>query len=484
MPTTQTPQPAGTTTVDARSATEPPVFVLTTSRSGSTLLRFILDSHPDLVCPPETGVSSASVQLARTWHILEHAGSTERLDVHARLELSPRARAAVRDAIDQVFGGYLRARGKKRWCDKSLDTYMFADVLAQVYPEAKFICLVRHCMDVIASGVETCPWGLSRFGFDPYVAQYPGNSVAAIGGYWLACTNAILSFHENHPDACHRIRYEDLVTAPEETAADIFAFIGAAQAPGIAEACFRTPHEGDGPGDEKIWFTDGVKSDSMGRGVVVPAAALPAQLRESINETLAKLDYRTVEEDWNAAVGRVDPRANADEPAGSGAPGSVADEVAATIRALESRIGSASAEELAEITRRWPAVVGTTVGLVVQAPSGEHQELEWCFAPPAGQDGSPARDNGDGQGGDGAQKAMVIAGPASWRSLLDRATNLVSEITSGRLRFINPHDSHRLRSEEMHAVAALLGLAQIPVARRLNGADALPEAGELQADPA
>ena len=30
-----------------------PVFILTTSRSGSTLVRFILDSHPDLACPPE-----------------------------------------------------------------------------------------------------------------------------------------------------------------------------------------------------------------------------------------------------------------------------------------------------------------------------------------------------------------------------------------------------------------------------------------------
>ena len=33
-----------------------PVGVLTCARSGSTLLRFILDSHPELACPPETGV--------------------------------------------------------------------------------------------------------------------------------------------------------------------------------------------------------------------------------------------------------------------------------------------------------------------------------------------------------------------------------------------------------------------------------------------
>lgn len=33
-----------------------PVFVLCAGRSGSTLLRFLLDAHPDLVCRPENGL--------------------------------------------------------------------------------------------------------------------------------------------------------------------------------------------------------------------------------------------------------------------------------------------------------------------------------------------------------------------------------------------------------------------------------------------
>src|SRR6516162_5977967 len=34
-----------------------PVFVLCNGRSGPTLLRFVLDAHPDLACPPETNLS-------------------------------------------------------------------------------------------------------------------------------------------------------------------------------------------------------------------------------------------------------------------------------------------------------------------------------------------------------------------------------------------------------------------------------------------
>ena len=52
-----------------------PVFILTASRSGSTLLRFILDTHPDFACPPETMITAACVSLLRSWDILENAGS-------------------------------------------------------------------------------------------------------------------------------------------------------------------------------------------------------------------------------------------------------------------------------------------------------------------------------------------------------------------------------------------------------------------------
>ncbi len=48
--------------------------MLTSSRSGSTLLRFILDSHPELACPPETTVASACASLLRSWAVLEEAG--------------------------------------------------------------------------------------------------------------------------------------------------------------------------------------------------------------------------------------------------------------------------------------------------------------------------------------------------------------------------------------------------------------------------
>ena len=169
-------------------------------------------------------------------------------------------------------------------------------------------------MDVVASGVEACPWGLQRYGYDPFVAQYPGNSIAAISSYWLACAQAILAFQDAHPGSCHQVRYEDLVTAPEQTAAGILSFLGEEQMPGITQACFDTPHEIDGPADEKLWFTSSVTAGSIGRGTVVPVIGLPEPVRSAVNEVLGRLGYRSVDDHWNDAVTGTDPRLSPDPP--------------------------------------------------------------------------------------------------------------------------------------------------------------------------
>jgi|HubBroStandDraft_2_1064218.scaffolds.fasta_scaffold16899_4 hypothetical protein len=438
-----------------------PVFILTASRSGSTLLRFILDTHPDFACPPETMITAACVSLLRSSDILENAGSGHNRLVTESASLPEAALDTVRDTVDRIYSRYLGRRGKPRWCDKSLDNLLNAELLAELYPQARFICLYRHCMDVIASGAECSPWGVSRFGFDPYVAEHPGNTVAAIGSYWAECARTILGFELSHPDRCHRVRYEDLVSAPEETAAGLLTFLGAAPMPGITTACFQTPHEGDGPGDEKIWFTTRVSTDTLGRGFRVPAAALPQQLREEINASLATLGYRAVTDDWNNTARPVDPRrpetiAAADGSPRRGAGHRGADGEAAlapALAAIERRIGSRSPAEVAGCVIRWPALAAQSVTLVVTDDRGI-SELTWTFPPGPGL-AEPAGEE---------PVATMIAGSEVWQAVLDGRANLITELRQGRLRCLNRRDAYRLRSDEVHALAWLLGLAQVPLA--------------------
>ena len=142
-----------------------------------------------------------------------------------------------------------------------------------MFPGAKFICLYRHPMDVIASGIEACPWGLKGYGFEPYAAESPGNAVQALARFWSDHAAAILAAEEQFPDRCHRVRYEDLVADPEAVADGIFRFIGVPPAQGISTSCFAPERERLGPADYKIWHTSRITAGSVGRGWSVPAGA-------------------------------------------------------------------------------------------------------------------------------------------------------------------------------------------------------------------
>jgi hypothetical protein len=449
-----------------------PVFILTASRSGSTLLRIILDSHPRLACPPETGITSACMQLAMTCDVLENAGAASPAADDSG-ELPPAIRAAVRAAVDRAYGHYLAERGKQRWCDKSLDSFRHAELMAQVYPDAKFICLFRHCMDVIASGVEACPWGLQRYGFDPFTAQYPGNSVAAVGSYWLACAQAIMAFQDDHPRSCHRVRYEDLVTAPEETVAGILSFLGEQQAPGITQACFDTPHEANGPADEKLWFTSAVTAGSMGRGTIVPASALPGPVRGPANQVLARLGYRPVDDHWNDAVSGTDPRlspppAASSRPVPDGVAGRGDVEAAAAL--ITARLRSQPSHKLREIAGYWPALAGKAILILVEDGGRGHAELRQTFPPASAHEAVGQPD----QGADREPVAeSITASPATWQSLLAGKTNVVTELSAGRMRCVRSSDDRghagciqgHHPTDALRAVAALLGISKMPVAR-------------------
>ncbi|MFD0690816.1 sulfotransferase family protein [Actinomadura fibrosa] len=444
--------------------------MLSTARSGSTLLRFILDSHPVLACPPESDVALAFRHLLRMRTILEEArtgtggqGPSAGLPEHIA--------AAVRRPVDEAFAEYLRSVGKKRWCDKSPDSVWDAEILPELYPRARFISLYRHPMDVIASLVESHPFGLGdglAARHQHLAAQYPGNMVATAGAYWQAHVERMLAFEAMHPDRCLRIRYEDLATAPEPTAARIFSFLGVKQVPGITEECFRVEHARQGPGDKKIWLTDRVSADSLGRGVRIPASFLPAPMRRDVNRLLEMLGYRPVDRAWNEAVGRTDPRADRAAPSRPGADGGGGDDPSSPVREIDGRLGALSPGDLHAIRERWPFLAGQVVRIVVDDPAGRSQSLAWRFSP-AGTEAALQRLPAAPAPADRrADPITLAADPATWDALMSGTANVDVERKAGRLRHfqrIPARGAAVTRWDEIHAVSALLGLAPVPAGR-------------------
>jgi len=89
-------------------------------RSGSTLLRFVLDAHPELACPPETSLPALCGQLAVVWSLIEGAPWSEvRGDTPP--EVPDPAVAGIRHVADLMTGSYLERRGKRRFLDHHVE---------------------------------------------------------------------------------------------------------------------------------------------------------------------------------------------------------------------------------------------------------------------------------------------------------------------------------------------------------------------------
>jgi hypothetical protein len=417
-------------------ASADPVFVLCPGRSGSTLLRFLLDAHPDLACPPETKLPAVFAQLTALWSAMDALPQSAD-GGNGMAGIPGAAVTGIRHTADLMIGPYLARRGKKRYCDKNLGTEHYADVLMGVYPEAKFICLHRHPMDVIASGIEACPWGLGNYGFEPYVAGAPGNSVLALARYWADHTAAILAVEDKFPGSCHRIRYEDLVADPDTVAEQIFEFLGLPPVAGISALCFSRERERFGAGDFKIWNTSQITGDSVGRGWPVPADLIPPPLIETINNLAGRLEYVRIDANWGATPRPADLRLprNGQAPtppsatrgaAGPVPPGSllVSERLQAGLRRLDD-----------EFTHDWKPCSGESFLMVALAPTGTDDDAWWLVD-------LVARKVVTGSGNCDEDAGWTVAAPAAtWEQVIRDGTNLGTAFRRHGMRYRDKGDA-------------------------------------------
>ncbi len=449
---------------DSGSSFADPAFVLCNARSGSTLLRFLLDAHPELSCPPETNLPILCGQLANVWSLIEGAPLSPKRDDQPP-DIPSAAIAGVRATMDSMLGPYLNRRGKKRYCDKTLGTARFAALLQRIYPQVRFICLYRYPMDVIASAVEACPWGLSGYGFDPYIASTPGNSVLAVARFWIDNATSILAVEEQFADQCLRVRYEDLVANPEETAARLFDFLDAAPAPGISKTCFSGDRERFGPADHKIWYTSQITADSVGRGWSIPAAMLPPQIIAEINVLAERLGYLAIDGDWGTTEPPADLRCPAVglRPSGTGTgesdPGAVpaATSFVATgevsSASLRDRLDSGLAAAPPSATERWgPYGSDTMVAVWLPGEPGKPAEY-WLVdlkARTVSRTTRAAQESSDWD---------IVGSADAWEQVLAGKVNLSVAFRGCQLRYCDGDDSSLLaRDARIRILADVMGL--------------------------
>jgi hypothetical protein len=210
--------------------------------------------------------------------------------------------AGIQAMVNALYTPYLERRGKSRWCDKSLTTFQHTDLLCRIFEKAKFLCLYRHAMDMMNSGLEASPWGLNGYGFEPY-AVGSLNLLAGLANYWLNTTTLMLKFEESHPDKCRRVYYEQLAAEPEAVMNSVFKFLEVPPLPGIA-ALALSAHEPNPSdiGDHKITTARKITARSVGRGMRVPVNHVPPGTRDAMNALLGRLGYTEVNQAWQMST--------------------------------------------------------------------------------------------------------------------------------------------------------------------------------------
>jgi Sulfotransferase family len=196
---------------------EAPFFVVANDRSGTTLLRLVLDRSAEAAVPPESMFLLDFAPVRRRGG-LDDPEKAARFAVevwsHPRVRLwglpggPPSVPAglshadAYRFAVEAPFLAYARREGKKRFGDKTPAYLSAVDELLSVWPDARVVVLVRDAR-AVALSIAGLPFG-------------PNNPYAA-AAWWARGIRTGLEAERRHPEQVLTVRYEDLVTEPEAT---------------------------------------------------------------------------------------------------------------------------------------------------------------------------------------------------------------------------------------------------------------------------
>jgi sulfotransferase family protein len=206
--------------------TGPPVIVLGVRRSGTTLLRVMLDRNPELAVPDESYFVPPLALRHRTPVDVEaFVDDLRRLPTLVEWGLSPAAvQARLRpgmttgEAVAAVFSAYAAERGKARWGDKTPLYMQHLDVLERLFPDARYVHLIRDGRDAalsflsVPAGLMTEGWGHPR-------------DAAGFACQWATEVGAARDLGVRVGRGRYReLRYEALVADPEGELRAVCAF--------------------------------------------------------------------------------------------------------------------------------------------------------------------------------------------------------------------------------------------------------------------
>lgn len=209
------------------TASAPPLLLLGVRRSGTTLLRVILDRSSSIAVPDESYfVPQLAARHRGGIDVGEFVDDLRRLGTLVEWKVDPeRVRQRLHHgmptgaAIAAVYETYAADRGKDRWGDKTPMYMEYLPLLERLFPDALYVHLVRDGRDAAVSflampeGIVTRTWAHPR-------------SAAEFACQWRTEVEAARRLGARVGPRYREVRYEALVADPQAEIERICAFAG------------------------------------------------------------------------------------------------------------------------------------------------------------------------------------------------------------------------------------------------------------------
>jgi hypothetical protein len=184
-----------------------PIFIIGAMGSGTTLLRLMLDSHPNIAIPEETGFMR--VYNAYSWTPFKYSGG----ETMERLGWSQEALDVfLAHHFDRLFMNYAEQHGKRRWGEKSpLHTWHVPN-MARLFPHAQFVMIMRHPAATVHSNLRR----FARYTSNPDEPRRHWNWYGRLIAQHSVLLGERMTF----------LRYEHLVLQPEQALGELLEWLG------------------------------------------------------------------------------------------------------------------------------------------------------------------------------------------------------------------------------------------------------------------
>ena len=201
-----------------------PIFVVGAQRSGTTMFRLMLNAHPRISIPFESGfipsfykrlseygdLSLKENQATLLRDIADHPLMKKGKLIQDVEQLSSLPISNYADLVTAIFSNYAQSKRKARWGDKTPSYVTELDIIWKLFPGCKVIHLVRDGRDVALS-MGAMDWG--------------SKNLIRLAQEWVWKTTLGHKMGSLIGDNFLEIRYEDLILETEATLKKVCSFI-------------------------------------------------------------------------------------------------------------------------------------------------------------------------------------------------------------------------------------------------------------------